>query len=107
MGFPEGSEANSEIPPIRISAWGEHTRYMLAAYLRHVFIVTGALLAIALTIDLWPQLANVEASAGTGFVPGLWAVMRFAGLRAPDLIIPFFPFATFLGVVWTEVLLTE
>lgn len=108
MGLSEGTEANSEIPPIRIAAWGKHTRYMLAAYLRHVFIVTGALLAIALTIDLWPQLANVEASAsGAGFVPVLWAVVRFAGLRAPDLIIPFFPFATFLGVVWTEVLLTE
>ena len=108
MSFSDGTEANSEIPPIQISAWGQHTRYMLAAYLRHVFTVTGALLAIALTIDLWPQLANVEASAhDTGFVPVLWAVVRFAGLRAPDLIIPFFPFATFLGVVWTEVLLTE
>jgi lipopolysaccharide export LptBFGC system permease protein LptF len=81
---------------------------MLAAYLRHVFIVTAGLLAIALTIELWPQLQKVEASV-TSAVPlaTLWAVLRFSGLRAPDLIIPFVPFATFLGVLWTEIVLTQ
>ena len=103
-----GETATSYVPEIRVAAAGRHTRYMLAAYLRHTFIVTGALLAIALTIDLWPQLANVESSATSGrLVAVLLAVLRFAGLRAPDLIIPFLPFATFLGVVWTEILLTE
>ena len=103
----QGAPAASETPEIYIARTGRHTRYMLSAYLRHVFIVTGGLLAIALTIDLWPQLAKIEASASNTGLPVALAVLRFAGLRAPDLIIPFFPFATFLGVVWTEILLTE
>ena len=95
------------VPSILLAPTGQHTRYMLAAYLRHVFIVTGGLLAIALTIDLWPQLSMIEASVpGSGPFGTVWAILRFTILRAPDLIIPFLPFATFLGVLWTEIVLT-
>lgn len=93
--------------PIRFSPGGLHTRYMLAGYLRHVFIVISVLLAIALTIDLWPQLYTVAESGGSGVVSATWSVFRFAVLRTPGLVAPFLPFATYLGVVWTEVVLTR
>jgi lipopolysaccharide export LptBFGC system permease protein LptF len=92
-----------ELRVIHLAPMGRHTRYMLAGYLRHVFIVTAVLLAIALTIDLWPQLSMVAESRGRGALIGIWSVVRFSALRTPGLVAPFFPFATFLGVVWTEV----
>lgn len=87
---------------IRLAPFGRHTRYMLAAYLRRVLMVASILLAIALTIDLWPQY-SVVAETGHGPFGAIWAVMRYAALRSPGLIAPFFPFATFLGVIWTEI----
>ncbi|MDE2163386.1 MAG: LptF/LptG family permease [Alphaproteobacteria bacterium] len=93
--------------PIHFSPIGRHTRYMLAGYLRHVLIVTSVLLAVALTIDLWPQLYVVAESQGQGVLIAMWSVLRFSALRTPDLVAPFLPFATFLGVVWTEVALTR
>jgi lipopolysaccharide export LptBFGC system permease protein LptF len=80
---------------------------MLAGYLRHVFMVTSALLAVALTIDLWPQFHLIAVSQGQGALAVIWSVLRFTALRTPDLIAPFLPFATFLGVVWTEVVHTQ
>jgi lipopolysaccharide export LptBFGC system permease protein LptF len=80
---------------------------MLAAYLRHVFLVASVLLAIALTIDLWPQFQIVAAGHGEGALAATWNVVRFSALRAPWLIAPFLSFATFLGVVWTEVVFTQ
>lgn len=88
---------------IRLSPVGRHTRFMLAAYLRHIFIVTTALLAIALTIDLWPQFHDVASHDGDGAFASIWSIMRYSALRTPGLVAPFFPFAIFLGVVWTEV----
>jgi len=35
------------------------------------------------------------------------AIVRLAALRLPDLLPPFVPFATFLGVVWSESAFTE
>lgn len=92
---------------IRFAPFGRHTRYMLAGYLRHVFIVTSILLAIALTIDLWPQYQSVAESGGPGVLDGVWSVVRFSVLRTPGLIAPFLPFATFVGVLWTEVVHTQ
>jgi lipopolysaccharide export system permease protein len=107
-GLSETRATPDRLRTTRLAPAGRHTRYMLAAYLRHVFIVTAGLLAIALTIDLWPQLQKVEATVtSTDPLATLWAILRFSGLRAPDLIIPFVPFATFLGVVWTEIALTQ
>src|SRR4029077_614948 len=53
-----------DLRAIHLSPAGRHTQYMLAGYLRHVFMVTSVLLAIALTIDLWPQLHLITDSQG-------------------------------------------
>ena len=37
----------------------------------------------------------------------MWSIVRLAVLRLPDLLPPFVPFATFLGVVWSESAFTE
>jgi lipopolysaccharide export system permease protein len=95
------------LPTIHIAPLGRHTRYMLAGYLRHVFLVTSVLLAVALTIDLWPQLQLISDSHGYGALGAAWSVLRYAALRTPGLVAPFLPFATFLGVLWTEVVFTQ
>jgi lipopolysaccharide export system permease protein len=79
---------------------------MLTGYLRRVFIVASVLLAIALTIDLWPQFHLITGS-DRGMWITIWRVLRFCALRTPDLVAPFLPFAIFLGVVWTEVTHTQ
>jgi lipopolysaccharide export LptBFGC system permease protein LptF len=101
--------AQQTAPPrsrIVLAPFGRHTRYMLAGYLRHVLIVTSILLAIALTIDLWPQFAQVAAK-GRDNLSAVWSVARFSALRTPGLIAPLMPFATFIGVLWTEVAHTQ
>jgi len=91
---------------VRVFApWGVHTRYMLSVYLRHVFMVCCALLAIALTIDIWPQFRLV--TDGAGALGSVWRIAKFAALRTPDLLSPLLPFAIFLGVVWSEVVHTQ
>jgi len=92
---------------VHTAALGRYTAFMLAGYLRHVFIVTSALLAVALTIDLWPQFRVVAEAGGKGSLGAFWSIARFSALRMPGLVAPFFPFATFLGVVWTEVMHTS
>ena len=84
----------TDVRPIWLSPFGRYTRYMLAGYLRHVLIVTSILLAIALTIDLWPQFQDV-AARGHDTLSAVWSVVRFSGLRTPGLIAPLLPFATF------------
>jgi lipopolysaccharide export system permease protein len=91
---------------IVLAPFGRHTRYLMAGYLRNVLIVTSILLAIALTIDLWPQFQDVAAK-GSGDLGAVWSVVRFSGLRTPGLIAPLLPFATFIGVLWTEVAHTQ
>ena len=93
--------------PIYLSTLGVHTRYMLSAYLRHILMVSGALMTIALTIDLWPQVAQLSADPARGGPLLIWNVARLAVLRLPDLFPPLLPFATFLGVVWSESAFTE
>lgn len=91
--------------PVFLTPWGLHSRYLLVAYLRHSLMIMAALMTIALTIDLWPQVPMLaEKNAGAGFI---LALARLATLRLPDLLPPFIPFATFLGVVWTESAFTE
>ena len=97
----------SEAPPARtpgariiyLAPLGLYSRYMLSAYLRRTLTVVAALMTIALTIDLWPQIALLTGGSAFGTV---WTVVRLAVLRVPDLLPPFIPFATFLGVVWSE-----
>ncbi|HUO98664.1 MAG TPA: LptF/LptG family permease, partial [Rhizomicrobium sp.] len=81
---------------------------MLAQYLAHVLLVASVLLAIALTIDLWPQFEIVmNRQGGAGPLAAIWNVVEFSALRTPWLIAPFLSFATFLGVLWTEVIHTR
>jgi lipopolysaccharide export LptBFGC system permease protein LptF len=98
---------STDVGAVRFAPFGRHTRYMLAAYLRHVLMVTSVLLAIALTIDLWPQFQIVATSSGSSPLHATWNIIRFSALRTPWLIAPFLSFATFLGVVWTEVVHTQ
>src|SRR5260370_42128507 len=65
-----------DLRAIHLSPAGRHTRYMLAGYLRHVFMVTSALLAIALTVGLWPQLHLIADSQGRGVPSTIWHVPR-------------------------------
>jgi lipopolysaccharide export LptBFGC system permease protein LptF len=88
---------------IHLTPWGLYSRYMLGAYLRHTMMVSAALMTIALTIDLWPQIPLFHGAA-LSVVTG---IAKLALLRIPDLLPPFLPFATFLGVVWTESAFTE
>ena len=97
----------ARINAVRLAPLGRHTRYMLASYLRHFLMVTSVLLAIALTIDLWPQFQIVATSRGSGPLDAAWNLLRFSALRTPWLIAPFLSFAAFLGVVWSEVVHTQ
>ena len=89
--------------PIFFAPLGLYTRYMLGAYLRHITMVIAALMTIALTIDLWPQVPLFSGDP----LHVVIAIARLAVLRLPDLLPPFVPFATFLGVVWSESAFTE
>ena len=89
--------------PIYLTPFGLYSRYMLGAYLRHTVMVAAALMTIALTIDLWPQVPLFSGSP----LHVIWSIVRLAGLRLSDLLPPFIPFATFLGVVWSESAFTE
>lgn len=80
-----------------------YTRYMLAGYLRRLLLIAAVLLAIALTIDLWPQIGRVAGDQDTALPVALWRMARFAGLRTPGLLAPLLPFACFLAVAWTEI----
>jgi lipopolysaccharide export system permease protein len=86
-----------------LAPWGLYSRYMLGAYLRHIMMVTAALMTIALTIDLWPQVPLFTGDP----LHVIGSLAFLAVLRLPDLLPPFLPFATFLGVVWSESAFTE
>jgi lipopolysaccharide export system permease protein len=80
---------------------------MLGAYLRHTLMVVAALMTIALTIDLWPQIRLLADDPGENPLVTIWHVARLGALRLPDLLPPLLPFAAFLGVVWSESAFTE
>jgi lipopolysaccharide export system permease protein len=93
--------------PIFLAPLGIHTHTMLGAYLRHTVTVAAALMTIAITIDLWPQVALLSADPAQNGPWLVWHIARLAVLRLPDLLPPFVPFAAFLGVVWSESAFTE
>jgi len=93
--------------PIFLTPLGLHTRVMLGTYLRQTLMVAAALMTIAITIDLWPQVALLSADPRWNGPLLAWHILRLAVLRLPDLLPPFVPFATFLGVVWSESAFTE
>jgi len=88
---------------IHLAPLGRHSRYLLASYLRHIFMVIAALMTVALTIDLWPQIPLLIAGPPLQVA---FSIARLASLRICDLLPPFVPFATFLGVFWSEVAFT-
>ena len=94
---PRGARA------VHLTPLGLYSRYMLGAYLRHTMMVSAALMTIALTIDLWPQVPLFSGDP----LHVVWGIARLTVLRLPDLLPPFIPFATFLGVVWSESAFTE
>src|SRR5215475_14334496 len=89
--------------PVYLTPFGLYSRYMLGAYLRHTVMVAAALMTIALTIDLWPQVSLFHGSP----LHVMTSLAQLAALRLSDLLPPFIPFATFLGVVWSESAFTE
>jgi lipopolysaccharide export system permease protein len=93
------------VRPTHLAPFGIHTRIMLVSYLSHTLMVAAALMTIALTIDLWPQVPLLTADGGGPIV--IWRIVRLTVLRLPDLLPPFLPFAAFLGVVWSESAFTE
>jgi lipopolysaccharide export system permease protein len=88
---------------VYLSPFGLYTRYILGGYLRHTMMVIAALMTIALTIDLWPQVPLISGDP----LHVVMTIARLAVLRLPDLLPPFVPFAVFLGVVWSESAFTE
>jgi lipopolysaccharide export system permease protein len=103
MTGPTTRGAGRAARAINLAPFGRHSRYMLASYLRHIFMVAAALMLIALTIDLWPQIPLLTAEPGLDIA---FSIVRLALLRVCDLLPPFIPFATFLGVVWSETVFT-
>jgi lipopolysaccharide export LptBFGC system permease protein LptF len=88
---------------VYLTPFGLFTRYILGGYLRHTMMVMAALMTIALTIDLWPQVPLISGDP----LHVVMTIARLAVLRLPDLLPPFVPFAVFLGVVWSESAFTE
>lgn len=89
---------------VLLAPFGRYTRYVLFSYMRHALVIVSALLSVAFAVDLTPQLGQV-----LGTVTGLAALQKFlwfALLRAGDLLPRFIPLASFLGVLWTEIVLT-
>ncbi len=91
-------------PPFLLAPWGQYFRYVFVTHLRHVSIVSSALLSLALTIDLVPQVSRVIAHAPQGE-----AALRIAllvGVRSADLFPRFLPLSIFFSVLWTEIIQT-
>jgi lipopolysaccharide export system permease protein len=103
MSTPAGNGSGRGARPIYLTPFGLYSRYMLGAYLRHTVMVAAALMTIALTIDLLPQVSLFSGNP----LHVMWSIVRLAALRLSDLLPPFIPFATFLGVVWSESAFTE
>jgi lipopolysaccharide export system permease protein len=83
---------------------GWHTRYLVASYCRHTFLVACAILTIALSIDLTLFLSKVLA------VVSLWHtswtavyLVWYLILRGTDFLAELLPLACFFGVFWSEI----
>jgi lipopolysaccharide export LptBFGC system permease protein LptF len=92
---------------IRLAPLGWHTRYRLRAYLQHAFVVAIGLVAIALAIDIAPDMPRLLAAQGdSGWVATALRIAHFAVLRTADLLPRFLPFACFLGTLSAELVHT-
>jgi lipopolysaccharide export LptBFGC system permease protein LptF len=86
-------------------AFGVYSSYLFRQHLRHSSIVAAALLSLALTIDLIPQLPLLLIASGGG--ASVHDVSSLLIFRGADLLPRFLPLSVFLGVLWTEVALTS
>ena len=79
-------------------------RYNLRGQLQRTVVVYACILAIALSIDLSANVADVVA---TGPDEAAWdtavRLARYAGLRSADITAHLLGISTFLGVLWWEV----
>jgi lipopolysaccharide export LptBFGC system permease protein LptF len=87
-----------------LSPLGQYFRYIFVTHLRHLTIVSSALLSLALTIDLVPQISRVIAHAPPGQATAHVAILVV--VRAADLFPRFLPLAVFFAVLWTEIIQT-
>jgi lipopolysaccharide export system permease protein len=90
--------------PFLLAPLGQYFRYIFVTHLRHLTIVSSALLSLALTIDLVPQISRVIAHAPPGQATAHVAIL--VAVRAGDLFPRFLPLAVFFSVLWTEVIQT-
>jgi lipopolysaccharide export LptBFGC system permease protein LptF len=79
---------------------------MIATYSRHTFLVTCAILVLALSIDLTSFLTRVVTTMSTwpGFL-ALW-LSWYLVLRSTDFLAELLPLACFAGVLWAEIVHT-
>jgi len=92
---------------VLFSPLGQLSRAILVRHFGHTVIASLVVLSIALSIDLPAQLPGVaHMAASRGSLGRAAIVIWFVMLRAADLMPRFLPFATFLGVLWTEIGLT-
>jgi lipopolysaccharide export LptBFGC system permease protein LptF len=89
-------------------AFGTYTRTLTLAHASHVGTVLAALLIMALTLDLAPRAERIAAQAPLGGVLGvvlhmLWYLL----LRMCDLLGSLLPLASFMGLYWSEITLTQ
>jgi lipopolysaccharide export system permease protein len=88
---------------ILLSPFGWYTRYVLRGYAHYIFVVTIALICVALSIDLSQRTGQLLAtSPGLSNADTLGRIAWYAALRGADLTTQLFPLACFLGVLWFE-----
>ncbi len=101
----------TDIPASRrfgLVPFGTHTRILTRAHGGHIGTVLAALLIMALTLDLAPRAETIAAQAAHGGPLGivlhlLWYLL----LRMCDLLGSLLPLASFMGLYWSEITLTQ
>lgn len=89
-------------------AFGTYTRTLTLAHASHVGTVLAALLIMALTLDLAPRAERIAAQAPHGGLPGVALHMLwYLVLRMWDLLGSLLPLASFMGLYWSEITLTQ
>src|SRR5512134_1456330 len=71
-------------------------RYVSSPFFFYFALVLAAMTALALTLELMEQADNVLRSTSDGAL----ALMRYSGLRTPDVIAQMLPIATLLGMLF-------
>lgn len=88
-----------------MSLFGVETRYVLRLYLPRILMVTGAILAVVIAIDLATSFERLIALRTGGAMPDGIAVGRlahYALLRAAYNLPPILPLAAAIGIVLAE-----